>query len=157
MSLPPHAGADARRDWLAVLARAPRASLARHAPAIVAAHDFNWLRRPETGLVMLRARIGNGGDRFNLGEATVTRCALRCERDGVAVVGVGHVLGRDEQRAEWVAALDALLQVPALHAELMADVIAPLQAATATARAAEQARNAASRVHFHALQPEVAR
>ncbi|WP_085316667.1 phosphonate C-P lyase system protein PhnG [Derxia lacustris] len=154
---PANATQQARRDWLAVLAQAPRASLARLAPAAVAGHAFAWLRRPEIGLVMLRGRIGNSGDRFNLGEASVTRCALRCEHGGAVTVGLGHVLGRDEQRAEWIAALDALLQQPALHGALMASTVEPLRADLAAARAAEQARLAPSRVRFHELQAEVAR
>ncbi len=37
--------------------------------------DYVELRATETGLVMLRGRIGGDGDRFNVGEATVTRAA----------------------------------------------------------------------------------
>ena len=48
-----------RRAWLAVLAHAPRAALAEHAEAAVAAHGFDWLREPETGLALVRARIAN--------------------------------------------------------------------------------------------------
>ncbi|THF59242.1 phosphonate C-P lyase system protein PhnG [Pseudothauera rhizosphaerae] len=143
---------EQRRGWLAVLARAPREALARVAGPVLADYAFEWLRRPETGLTMVRARIANGGDRFNLGEATVTRCALRHAGAGGATVGVGYVLGRDAERAEWVAGLDALLQQPALHAPLMAAVIAPL-AQAGEARAKERHERAArSRVHFYTLQ-----
>ena len=34
---------------------------------------------------------------------------VRVSVDGHATAGVGHVLGRDDQRARWVAQLDALL------------------------------------------------
>ena len=145
----------ARRDWLALLAQAPREALAAHAPPVLADHAFAWLRRPETGLVMVRTRIGNGGDRFNVGEATVTRCAVRHRpAHGPGTAGVGHVLGRDDERAGWVASLDALLQVPALHPVLSAAVLAPLAAALAARRAADAARAATSRVDFHTLQSE---
>lgn len=147
-----------RRRWLAVLAGAPRAALAELAAPVVADHRFEWLRRPETGLTMLRARIGNGGDRFNCGEATVTRCALRLlPADGAATVGVGYVLGRDAQRAEWVAALDALLQRPQLQPLLMASVIAPLARAGEAARLRRRQATDASRVRFYTLQPETPR
>ena len=46
---------------------------------------FDWLRRPETGAVMVRGRMGGTGAPFNLGEMTVTRCSLTIA-DGV----VGH-------------------------------------------------------------------
>ncbi|CAN5569617.1 phosphonate C-P lyase system protein PhnG [soil metagenome] len=154
----------ARRDWLAVLSRAPRDSLAEHASRLPDAHDFEWLRAPETGLVMIRARIANQGDRFNMGEATVTRCVVRhrsprpaehvnAERVGYA--GVGYVLGRDEERAAWVARFDALLQQPDHHGALMREVIEPLRAATESVRNAKRQATAASRVRFFTLQPEV--
>lgn len=143
-----------RRDWLAVLAHAPRELLQRHAQAI-SGDGFEWLRRPEVGLAMLRARIGNQGDRFNLGEATMTRCVVRHRGAmGTLRAGIGCVLGRDEERAEWVARLDALLQQPEHHDAVLREVIAPLRAATAERRAEEAARTAASRVRFFTLQPE---
>jgi len=119
-----------RREWLAVLARAPREALAEHASHVLRDVSFDILRKPETGLVMVRARIGNTGDRFNLGESTITRCIVRHHAaDGRATAGVGYVLGRDSDRAVWVASFDALLQQPAHHE---------------------------SRVRFFTLQPEVA-
>jgi len=145
-----------RQDWLAVLAHAPRHLLAQHAAAI----DWNplaWLREPEFGLAMLRGRIGGFGDRFNLGEATITRCVVRCADDGLDTLGVGYVLGRDEERARWVALFDARLQQPTHQDVLMARVIEPLRAATDTQRQQQRARTAASRVQFFTLQPEAAR
>jgi len=143
-----------RQRWLAVLAHAPRALLERFAGAI-SDDAFLRLRAPEVGMAMLRARIGNGGDRFNLGDATVTRCVVRHRgADGRLAAGVGYVLGRDEARAEWVARLDAMLQQPEHHEALMRDVIAPLSAAIASARAQDAARTASSRVDFQTLAPE---
>ncbi|MCR5884813.1 phosphonate C-P lyase system protein PhnG [Rhizobacter sp. J219] len=145
-----------RQAWLAVLALAPRAALAERAPAAVAAHRFEWLREPETGLALVRGRIANRGDRFNVGEATLTRCIARVTLGNHTTAGVGHVLGRDDERVRWIAQLDALLQQPTLHDTLQREVIAPLQAARAQCLAAEQARHAASRVSFYTLRPEVA-
>ena len=146
----------ARQHWLAVLAHAPRALLERHAGAI-SGDAFVRLRAPEVGLTMVRARIGNRGDRFNLGDATVTRCVVRHRgAGGRLAAGVGYVLGRDEARAEWVARLDAMLQQPEHHDALMRDVIAPLAAATARRRAQAAARTAASRVTFETLASEIA-
>lgn len=146
---------EARRGWLAVLAHAPRDLLARHA-ASVQGQRFEWLREPEPGLVMIRARIGNAGDRFNLGEATVTRCVVRhVGVGGTVAAGIGCVLGRDAERAAWVARFDALLQQPEHAQDLLRDVIAPLREATRGAREQEAARDAASRVSFFTLAAEV--
>lgn len=146
---------SSRRAWLAVLALAPRDALAQRAAARVAEHRFEWLREPETGLAMVRGRIANRGDRFNLGEATLTRCIARVTIDGHTTAGVGHVLGRDDERARWIAQLDALLQQPTRHDGLQREVIAPLKAARDEVLAAERARHAASRVSFYTLKPEV--
>ncbi|HAT34520.1 MAG TPA: phosphonate C-P lyase system protein PhnG, partial [Rhodospirillaceae bacterium] len=50
--------------------------------------EYTWLRQPEFGSTMIRARAGGTGDPFNLGEATMTRCALRLA-DGTA--GYGYI------------------------------------------------------------------
>lgn len=147
---------EMRRDWLAVLAHAPRDALQRYGEAI-AAQGFEWLRAPETGLAMLRGRIGNQGDRFNLGEATMTRCVVRHHGAlGTVAAGIGYVLGRDAQRAGWVAQLDALLQQPEHHEALMREVVEPLRQAIAVRRRDEAVRTAASRVQFFTLQGEIA-
>jgi alpha-D-ribose 1-methylphosphonate 5-triphosphate synthase subunit PhnG len=143
-----------RQAWLAVLALAPRAALALHTAAL-APYRFEWLREPETGLTLVRGRIANRGDRFNIGEATLTRCIARVTVGGHTTAGVGHVLGRDDERARWIAQLDALLQQPTLHDALQREVVAPLQAAREQVLAAERARHAASRVSFYTLKPEV--
>jgi len=143
-----------RQQWLNELARARREDLAELASPVLTHHAFEPLRAPEAGLVMLRARIGNTGDRFNLGEATVTRCVLRLRWGDRTVAGVGMVLGRDAERAQWVAGLDALLQLEACHGDVMQRVIAPLAQRRRAHTAAEAARTDTSRVQFYTLQPE---
>lgn len=145
-----------RQRWLAVLAHAERGAIEQHA-ALLAEYSFEWLRAPEIGLTMVRARIGGEGDRFNLGEATVTRCAVRHQpARGAATAGIGYLLGRDPARCAWVARFDALLQVAALHELLEREVIEPLRAATARKRAQQRAHTATSSVRFYALQSELA-
>jgi alpha-D-ribose 1-methylphosphonate 5-triphosphate synthase subunit PhnG len=144
-----------RQHWLAVLAHAPRELLERHAQAI-SGDAFARLRAPEIGLTMVRARIGNQGDRFNLGDATVTRCVVRHRGvDGRLAAGVGYVMGRDEARAEWIARLDAMLQQQEHHDALMHDVIAPLAEETARRRLAAAALTASSRVDFETLSSDI--
>ena len=58
----------------------------------LAGHPHDVLRAPETGLVMLRGRMGADGAAFNLGEATVTRCAVRL---ATGEEGHAYVLGRN--------------------------------------------------------------
>ena len=67
------------------------------------------LRPVETGLVMVRGRIGGDGAPFNLGEATVTRAAVRVDE---RLTGFSYQLGRDGRKAHLSATLDALIQAP---------------------------------------------
>jgi alpha-D-ribose 1-methylphosphonate 5-triphosphate synthase subunit PhnG len=136
-----------RQRWLAVLARAATDQL----EACWAATDHpacTLLRQPEFGLVMARGRAGGSGQRFNLGEITVTRCVVRSV-DGH--IGHGYVAGRDRRKAELVARFDALLQAPERRAALLARVVEPLAPAQAEARAAQARKAAATRVEFFTL------
>lgn len=94
----------ARQASMAVLARASGEELHAFWQAWSNKPEFEVLRGPETGLVMLRGRIGGGGASFNVGEATVTRATVRLS-DGS--VGHSYALGRDQEKA-WLAAFDAL-------------------------------------------------
>lgn len=107
------------------------------------------LRGPDTGLVMVRGRIGGGGAAFNLGEMTVTRCTVRSE---CGFTGHAYVAGRDDRRAELAAAADAMLQDPALRPLLESNVIGPLAARQSERRSALTAHAAATRVQFFAMQ-----
>ena len=95
-----------RREWMGLLARAPLALLEAWASR-QPARGQTWLRKPETGLVMVRARAGGTGAQFNLGEMSVTRCALKVAG---AAAGVAYVQGRSARKAEICALADALLQ-----------------------------------------------
>lgn len=95
----------ARQASMAVLARASGEELHAFWQAWSDKPEFEVLRGPETGLVMLRGRIGGGGAPFNVGEATVTRATVRLS-DGS--VGHSYALGRDQEKARLAAVFDAL-------------------------------------------------
>lgn len=141
-------GHEARRRWMAVLARAGAEEIAARLALCPALPDHVRLRGPEAGLVMVRGRQGGIGAPFNLGEMTVTRCTVR-NADGR--IGHAYIAGRDARRAELAASLDAALQDPARRATLEARVIAPLAAAQAAHRAEAASRAAATRVQFFTL------
>lgn len=144
-----------RREWMAVLAGAPRELLKAGIDAALEGASppaYVWLRAPEIGLAMVRGRIGGTGDAFNLGEVTVTRATLRVTLDdGGAAIGVAVHMGRDKERATLAALADALLQSP-LHAErLQTHLIAPLAAHIAEERRRKQAEAASTKVEFFTM------
>lgn len=135
----------ARQHWMGLLARAPAARLAELLGAELPAHAL--LRAPEIGAVMVRGRVGGTGDAFNLGEMTVTRCALRLDN---GAVGHAYVQGRDRDHARRAAIVDALMQTAAAG-EIRARVLAPLEAEEAARRQARAARAAATKVDFFTM------
>jgi len=136
-----------RRDAMAVLARADAADIAERLAQLATPASVD-LRRPEHGLVMVRGRIGGDGAPFNLGEATVSRAAVRLAS---GEVGFGYALGRDRDKARAIALCDAMLQ-SADHAELVErQVLAPLRARIAADDAGQAERTAATKVDFYTL------
>lgn len=106
------------------------------------------LREPENGLVMVRGRIGGDGAPFNLGEATVTRAAVRLES---GECGFGYTLGRDREKARLIALCDALIQRRDYVAKIEAAVLAPLRAEQAAERQRQAEQTAATKVDFYTL------
>jgi len=133
-----------RQARMGLLARAPAERLAALFPDTP---TFDWLRAPEIGAVMLRGRMGAAGAPFNLGEMSVTRCALRLA-DGA--VGHAWVQGRDKAHATRAALIDALMQGPEA-ARIEKDVLAPLRAEEAARRQLQAEKAAATRVEFFTM------
>jgi alpha-D-ribose 1-methylphosphonate 5-triphosphate synthase subunit PhnG len=137
----------ARKRWLSLLAQAPESRLMPLLESAIPRPAFDWLRRPEVGTVMVQGRAGATGAPFNLGEMTVTRCALRL---GCGTVGHGYVQGRSKPAAEAAALVDALMQTAAAPV-LTTGVLEPLAAQQAARRRDRAEKAAATRVEFFTM------
>ncbi|PWJ21883.1 phosphonate C-P lyase system protein PhnG [Jannaschia seohaensis] len=135
-----------RPDWIGLLSRSAPDALTALWPAVGDLPAPDWLRRPETGSVMVRGRTGGTGAAFNLGEVTVTRCALRHE----GVEGHAFVQGRDAAHATRAAWIDALMQTDRAEA-LARDVLAPLAEAERARRETRARKAEATRVDFETM------
>jgi len=136
-----------RKTAMAVLAHATVAEISGHLDRLaLPAHES--LRELENGLVMVRGRIGGDGAAFNLGEATVSRAAVRLSS---GEVGFGYSLGRDREKARMIALCDALVQSDGFSAVVETSVIAPLRAAMLARQQQKAAETAATRVDFYTL------
>jgi alpha-D-ribose 1-methylphosphonate 5-triphosphate synthase subunit PhnG len=152
---PAAAPVNPRAEWMALLARAPlpllEQGLADHSQSTP-----QWLRRPETGLMMVQGRVGGAGEKFNLGEMTVTRCALRlaaaANTSDPALkdtpVGVAYVMGRNHRHAQLAAVADALLQTPAEWPVLEQRLLAPLRAHVQAGQTRRHAQAQTTKVDF---------
>ncbi len=139
---------DARRKAaMAVLANAAGDEIDRRLKAIDLPVYVD-LREPENGLVMVRGRIGGDGAPFNLGEATVSRAAVRLVS---GEVGFGYALGRDLAKARMIALCDAMVQSRGHADAVETNVLAPLRAEMHAKRSRKSAEAAATRVDFYTM------
>jgi alpha-D-ribose 1-methylphosphonate 5-triphosphate synthase subunit PhnG len=136
-----------RKTAMAVLVHSDTAAISGRLETIALPAHEN-LREPENGLVMVRGRIGGDGAPFNLGEATVSRAAVRLP---TGEVGFGYTLGRDGRKAQMIALCDAMVQSDQFSAAVETNVIAPLRAAIMAERHGKAAETAATRVDFYTL------
>lgn len=132
---------------MAVLARADRAEILTLLNAIQPVPAVTLLKAPETGTVMVEGRAGGAGSRFNLGEATVTRCVVRLEG---GEIGFSYALGRDREKARLAAIVDALLQQATASSGLQ-DGIMALAERQQTAKEQASRKAAATKVEFFTL------
>ena len=136
---------ELRQEWMQVLARAGQDL---HAYSeLLEQSPFQFIRAPETGMVMVRARMGGTGQAFNAGEMTVTRCVVRLS-DGQ--LGYSYLAGRDKKSALLAALADAHLQGEQ-SSDWHRQVIQPLQKQQVKRRAQREQAVATSRVNFFTM------
>lgn len=139
---------QARSGAMAAFARASREELDAGLAGRLAGKAWRYLKKPETGLVMARGRIGGSGAPFNLGEVTVTRCAVVLD-DGPT--GFATVMGRDREKARLAALADALWQSQVHRDAVEAEIVRPVTDRLAAEDAARRAETAATRVDFFTM------
>jgi len=135
---------------MGLLARAPLPLLEQALLPYEKGRSTEWLRKPETGLYMLQGRAGGTGARFNLGEVTVTRCAMRSVGPEAepSPVGVAYVLGRHHRHVELAALADSLLQRASHHNTLQKTLLTPVREHLALQAARKQAQVQSTKVDF---------
>ena len=137
-----------RQRWMGVLARATIEDLEETWRQLDPKPDFTWMRKPETGLVMVRGRAGGTGQPFNLGEMTATRCTLRLAN---GAVGVAYLKGRNARQAELAAIFDALMQTPERCGDVGRDVLDVLAAKQAERKQQRSRKVNATKVNFFTM------
>jgi len=136
-----------RKAWMGLLAKAPMGRISALLDAAVPRPDFTWLRVPEIGSTMVRGRAGATGAPFNLGEMTVTRCALTL---ATGEVGHAYIQGRSKDDAEAAALVDALMQTSAA-AHMRDAVLTPLSTEAIARKTQRAAKAAATKVDFFTM------
>lgn len=157
-------GNAARQHWMSVLAKASSTEILSAWNDLEAKPQYRFLRAPETGLVMVQARAGGTGQRFNFGEMTMTKCIVELD-DGTH--GHAYIAGSDPAHAEIAAVLDGVLQIAAadtpvdapadapadapVDAPVMTRIIGPLAQTQGDRKRQQETKAAATRVDFFTL------
>jgi alpha-D-ribose 1-methylphosphonate 5-triphosphate synthase subunit PhnG len=136
-----------RKRRIEMLARAPGSELQALVDGFADVPAATALRGPETGLIMVRGRMGGTGSLFNLGEATVTRTTVRLS---TGEIGHGQRLGGDKAAARLSAIVDALGETAAFAAPV-ADFVDGIAAGLAADEARLAEETAATRVDFFTM------
>jgi alpha-D-ribose 1-methylphosphonate 5-triphosphate synthase subunit PhnG len=97
---------------------------------------------------MLRGRIGGDGAAFNLGEAPVTRAAVRL---ATGETGFSYILGRDKDKAQAAALCDALWQSERHRDAVDRHVLTPVRERCNRERQRMREEAAATKVDFFTL------
>ncbi|MCQ1851818.1 phosphonate C-P lyase system protein PhnG [Neorhizobium galegae] len=144
----PNAETNGRRRAVGLLARAMTDELRAAWDKLPAKPEVKPVRGPETGLVMVRGRIGGGGAPFNLGEATVTRATVLLA-SGTA--GHGQALGTAKDNVRLAAVFDALWQEAGTRDFVETTLLAPIEARIAAEDKQKAEETAATRVDFFTM------
>ncbi|MFT3999871.1 MAG: phosphonate C-P lyase system protein PhnG [Rhizobium sp.] len=145
------AAAQERRERKRVadlLAQAERDELETAWEALPSKPAAQPVRGPETGLVMVRGRIGGGGSPFNLGEVTMTRATIRLAS---GTIGHAHALGTDREKARLSAIFDALWQQSATREFVEKAILQPVAGRIASYDRKRAEETAATRVDFFTM------
>ena len=145
---PVDTGQNRRKQVMSILASAEPESLSSAMDAFGGCPRHETIRAPETGLIMVRGRMGGTGTPFNLGEVTITRCAVRLN---TGETGYSYILGRHKQHAHHAALFDALWQKQTSRQRVEDDVISILSAKLQQRQNDLEEETAATRVDFFTM------
>jgi alpha-D-ribose 1-methylphosphonate 5-triphosphate synthase subunit PhnG len=136
-----------RKVWMGLLAKAPEGRVSQLLNAHLTRPGFTWLRAPEIGSTMVQGRAGGTGAPFNLGEVTVTRCALTLS---TGEVGHAYIQGRSKADAEAAALVDAMMQTTQAD-DVRVAILSPLEAEGIARKTERAAKAAATKVDFFTM------
>ena len=114
---------EKRKSWMSLLATSNKNDLLNLWKQKKINIRYEWLRTPEIGSIMAQGRMGVTGDKFNIGEVTITRCSLKLN---CGTIGHSYVQGRSKKKAEISALCDALMQTE-MSNEINKSIIIPLE------------------------------
>jgi alpha-D-ribose 1-methylphosphonate 5-triphosphate synthase subunit PhnG len=137
-----------RKSLLALLAKSNSNSINECWKNLNISPEFMFLKKPEIGMVMVRAKAGGDGEDFNMGEMTVTRCIVQLDSKQV---GYGYTAGRDKEKSKLIALVDACFQVETLRKRIKDEVLEPLCSLLNQKQSTQKTKTDTSKVNFFTM------
>lgn len=137
-----------RQYWMSILARSQTGEIKMRWEALNIRPEYKLIRPTQIGLIQLQGRMEATGQRFMLGDMTVTRAAVEVSE---GIIGYSYIIGRDKAKAELCAVIDALLQNEECCGQIMAAVIEPLAQRLQERWQTQRREVAPSKVNFYNL------
>ncbi len=137
----------ARQRWMRAFALGQEHVLEAALQQCEPAPTYTVLRKPEAGMIMLEGKAGNSGQRFNLGEMLVTRCAVSLNNHE----GHAYIMGNNPKHAIMAALLDALMQDSVYAENLEKTLVTPLLSTFECQRKHVAAQTANTKVDFFTM------
>ncbi len=140
-----------RQRWMRALALGEEKALEEALRQYPSLPIYSYLRKPETGMLMLEGKAGSTGQRFNVGEMLVTRCAVALEHNATKFEGHAYIMGNKPRHAAMAAVLDALMQCDSFSEDLETRLVAPLLEKHAQKQENTAVQTAATKVDFFTM------
>ncbi len=140
-----------RQRWMRALALGDEKALEEALRHYQSLPIYTYLRKPETGMLMLEGKAGSTGQRFNVGEMLITRCAIALEYETATLEGHAYIIGNKPRHAAMAAVLDALMQCERFNKDLEVRLVAPILEKHAQKQKNKAAQTAATKVDFFTM------
>ena len=145
--------AKKRQQLLSVLSVSELSAIQSYWQALSISPRYSLLKAPEVGMTMVRAKTGGTGQAFNMGEMTVTRTVIRLNDINAQndVIGFGYTAGRNTQKSELIAVIDACFQLSEYAASITKLLLQPLQQLRQQQKNQQTAQVSATKVNFFTM------
>ncbi|MGS2716621.1 phosphonate C-P lyase system protein PhnG [Eionea flava] len=144
-----------RQQLLSILSVSSSNDLLHYWDALSITARYETLKKPEVGMVMVRAKTGGTGSPFNMGEMTVTRSVVSLQHVNGhscdAIIGFGYTAGRQKEKAECIAVIDACCQLSDYQALIFEQLLVPLQAIKSDKNRAHADKVDTTKVNFFTM------
>ena len=137
-----------RQYLLSILSKSTLADIKAKWEALSIAPTYYFLKKPEIGMAMVKAKAGGTGQPFNMGEMTVTRCVIKLDSHEI---GYGYTAGRDKMKSELIALIDACFQITHWTHAISEQLIQPLATIIEEKNAQQRHKVEATKVNFYTM------